>query len=303
MIAKAPVAVFAYRRPDHLRNTLQSLMNCSGFAGTPVIVFCDGKKGDGDAAAVEATRTVARELLGNLAEFRFAEANRGLARSIIDGVTETVNRYGRVIVVEDDLQLNAEFLNYMNASLDRFEDADQVFQVSGYSFSTNKPASGQAQFFPFIVSWGWGTWKRAWDRFDPASKGWEALREDAALRRRFNLGGAYDYASMLFRQMAGRGDSWAIRWYWTVFSQGGLVLFPPVTLVSNTGFDGSGTHGRGAMRQFSAGTSAGAGLTIMLPEKAQVDDDEFRAIRRDIRRRNGGPIGVLIDWARRTFRS
>jgi hypothetical protein len=273
-------------------------MNCDGFAGTPVIVFCDGSKGDGDAAAVEQTRAVAKELLGEQAEYRFATSNHGLAKSIIAGVTGTVERYGRVIVVEDDLDLNPGFLTYMNDALDRYSEATDVYQVSGYTVTNGSPTSSAA-FFPFTVSWGWATWKRAWDRFDPTAKGWERLRTDKSLRKRFNLDGAYDYATMLWRQMAGRGDSWAIRWYWTVFSLGGLVLFPPTTLVRNSGFDGSGTHGRGALRKFASESTAGEAISVVLADAVRLDDQAFRAIKQAMWRRNGGWLGHLVDRARK----
>jgi hypothetical protein len=92
------------------------------------------------------------------------------------------------------------------------------------------------------TSWGWGTWARAWQHFDPESLGFARLKGDANLRKRFNLDGAYDYFSMLEAQIAGRVDSWAVRWYLSVFMRGGSTLFPVKTLVENCGFDGSGTH-------------------------------------------------------------
>ena len=81
-------------------------------------------------------------------------------------------------------------------------------------------------------------------------KDWEKLRADRVLRRCLNLDGAYDYATMLIRQMAATRSSWAVRWYWTVLMNG-LALFPPFSMVRNTGFDGSGTHGRGRVCKFS----------------------------------------------------
>ena len=99
----APVVVFAYRRTDHLRNTLASLMRCEGFDQSPVIVYCDGPRDDSEVASVIATRELARTLLGEHAEYHFSEINQGLSRSVIAGVSETVGRFGRAIVVEDDL--------------------------------------------------------------------------------------------------------------------------------------------------------------------------------------------------------
>ncbi|WP_051937771.1 glycosyltransferase [Ferriphaselus sp. R-1] len=304
MSTLAPIVVFAYRRPDHLRNTLESLKQCEGFSDSPVIVYCDGPRNAAEVSLVEATRKVAKELLGDGAEYHFSEENRGLSRSVITGVSETLERFGRAVVVEDDLELNPGFLRYMNEALDRYADEEQVFQISGYMFDVPEFSKvQQAMFMPFTVSWGWGTWKRAWDHFDSNATGWEAVRTDAVLRKRFNLEGVYDYATMLIRQMEGLRDSWAIRWYWAVFRENGLVLFPPVTLVSNKGFDGSGSHGRGWFRGFSVKKNFSKVGSIALPLATRLDLEQYRKVTSTMWRQNGGWVTTILDRLRRKFGS
>ena len=169
--------------------------------------------------------------------------NLGLANSIIEGVTRLCTERGRVIVVEDDLTVSRHFLEYMNQALDRYADDERVMQVSGYMFPVSLGTETDALFLPLTTSWGWACWQRSWKKFDPGGSGREALSRDPSMRRRFNLDGAYDYAGMLDAQAAGKIDSWAIRWYLSVFLRGGLVLYPARTLVRNLGFDDSGTHG------------------------------------------------------------
>lgn len=300
MSTLAPVVIFAYRRPDHLRNTLESLMRCEGFAHSPLIVYGDGPKSDIEKRAVEATRAVAKATLGDRAEYHFRSDNLGLARSVIAGVSETVVRFGRAIVVEDDLELSPVFLTFMNLALDRYAADERVYQVSGYMFDVPELKNWtEAVLLPLTVSWGWGTWERAWSRFDPQVSGWQALQQERALRRRFNLLGAYDYATMLERQMSGLRDSWAIRWYWAVFRSGGLVLFPPVTLVHNCGFDGSGSHGRGSLRKFSQSGGSMALVVPSLPAMADCREDVFSWVRRAVWRANGGFRSLMVDLLRR----
>lgn len=299
MSTLAPVVVFAYRRPDHLRNTLTSLMRCEGFEQSPVIVYCDGPRDIKETDSVMATRELARSMLGEHAEYHFSEVNLGLSCSVIAGVSDTIDRFGRAIVVEDDLELSPSFITFMNQALDRYADDESVFQVSGYMFDVpilkDMPS---ALFLPFTVSWGWATWKRAWDQFDPQATGWEAFRTNKVLRRRFNLDGTYDYATMLMRQMAGLRDSWAVRWYWTVFKANGLVLFPPVSLVSNTGFDGSGTHGRGLLRKFSKARPALSSTDIDLPGPVFLDAGLYAHVKQALWWQNGGWIGKAVDKLR-----
>ena len=174
-----------------------------------------------------------------------------------------------------------------------------MFQVSGYQFSVPEFSERRkALFLPITVSWGWATWKRAWRQFDPQASGWQRLRRDTRFRRKFNVNGVYDYATMMLRQAQGVRDSWAIRWYWTVFKNDGLTLFPPRTLVRNTGFDGSGTHGKGKLRNFSG--DSGDLVEINLPEWPQVSlvHTDFRIVQSALWRMNGRFLGASIDKAR-----
>lgn len=299
----APIAIFAYNRAAHLAATLRSIRHCQGFGESKVIVFGDGPKSDGDRNAVLETRRIAQEFLGWRADFHFSEGNRGLAESITSGVNEVVQRYGQVIVVEDDLEVAPNFITYMNAGLARYRDESTVYQISGHMFEAPEFSHRRsALFLPFITTWGWATWKRAWDRFDPLATGWESLLADNSLRKRFNLDGTYDYTSMLARQMAGFRDSWGIRWYWSVFRDMGLACFPPVSLIRNTGMDGSGTHGRGVVRRFRNEFLGDRDMAITFPSKVSVAEEDLRAVQRSIWRHNGGWVGSAADRIRRQLR-
>ena len=251
MPTPAPIAIFIYNRPDRLRQMLADLMRCDGFERSPVIVFADGPKRPDQAQNVEAARAVAKEMLGDRASYHFSDVNRGLTQSLISGVSAVTAEHGRAIVVEDDLALAPGFLSFMNAGLDRYADIETVFQVSGHAFEVPEFSQRRhAMLLPMTTTWGWGTWARAWNQFDAAATGSEQLTTDATLRRTFNLNGVYDYATMLKRQQLGRGHSWGVLWYWSVFRNQGLTLFPPRTLVYNIGMDASGTNGRGMFRRF-----------------------------------------------------
>ena len=297
----APVALFAYNRPEHVRRTLASLQACDGFGEGPLTVFCDGPAAETDRARVERTRRVIEEVVGDVADIRLADRNQGLASSIIAGVSELVERHGRVIVLEDDFELAPGFLRYMQAGLDRYADDPRVFQVAAHMYDVPEFAGRTtALLLPMSTTWGWGTWERAWKQFDAQATGWEAILSDRSLRRRFNLDGAFDYATLLRRQMEGRRDSWGIRFYWSMFRASGIALFPPRTLVHHTGYDGSGTHGRALFRRtptefdgFSVGT---IDVRVDPPEP---DPQEFAAVKRALLWQNGGRFGQLVDHVKR----
>jgi hypothetical protein len=268
----APIALYIYRRPEHTRRTILSMLACQGASSSPIHVFADGPKTDADDPAVRATRAVAHELLDGRAVFVEHDRNLGLADSIISGTTQLSDQYGRVIVLEDDLVFSPYFLEFLNLGLQRYENDSRVMQICGYMFDVPSFRTRiDAIFLPMTSSLGWATWKRAWDQFDPNASGWrERLNTDVEAKR-FNLGGRYDYFGLLKRQMNRDIDSWAIRWYYSVFSRSGLALFPPRTLVVHTGFDGTGTHDRFSMPVHQAELDKTA--TFELPTQIAEEPD------------------------------
>ncbi len=297
---KSSIAIFIYNRPDHLRKTLSSLLKCDGIDDSPITVFGDGPKREDQRADVEAARSVARELLGERADYRFSEVNKGLSTSIIAGVEALLAEHGKVIVLEDDFELAPGFLTFMNTALEQYSDDDQVCQISGYAFAVPEFAElDRALFLPFTTTWGWGTWQRAWEHFDPMATGWEQLAHDPALRKRFNLEGVYDYTTMLQRQMKGQRDSWGIRWYWSVFRRNGITLFPPTSLVRNTGMDETGTHGGGRFRSFDAHKDGFSDKKLEMPSRIEALAGDVTAVRHAIWKQNGGWLGYVIDQAKK----
>lgn len=209
-----------------------------------LIIYSDAPKKPEAADAVREVRAYLREIAGfKSVKIIERDKNWGLANSIIDGVTSVVNEYGRIIVLEDDLVVTPHFLDFMNRALDRYENEQQVIQISGYMFPVKLNIQDDALFLPLTTSWGWATWQRAWQLFDADAKGYAQVKADLALRKRFNLDGAYDYFSMLEDQLAGRVDSWAVRWQLSAFLNDALTFYPKHSLVVNAGFDGMGTHG------------------------------------------------------------
>jgi hypothetical protein len=217
--------------------------------------------------------------------------NVGLANSIIGAVTELTERHGRVIVVEDDLVLQPSALKWLNAGLDAFADDDSVMQISAYQYRVPEFAGRQdGSFQHFATTWGWGTWRRAWRKFDPLATGWEAVRDNPETRRAFDADGVYPFSDMLLKQMDGKIDSWGIRWSWSMFRNQGLTLMPPRSLVRNTGMDASGTHNSiGMLKQFVAGAHPLLWTSPeppQAPPSAMLNEQDEKAFRQGLRRSN-----------------
>lgn len=289
----APLAIFAFVRPVHLRHTLLSLKRCDGFDDRVIYAFIDGPRNQLESKQVQLVRETAREILGPNARIFSQESNIGLARSITFGVEKVLSEHDRIIVVEDDLELSPMFLRFMDAALQEYRDQYDMYQISGHMFDVPEfQYKTSALNLPFTTTWGWGTWKRAWEAYDPTAHGWEELFLDRELRHQFDLSGCYPYSQMLKRQQKGLSDSWGIRWYWSVFKRNGKCLFPPISLVRNIGQDGSGTHGGGGMlTDFSGSNGVSVQTVPKIPEEVAVSETDLVAVRAAIWRQNGGWLG------------
>ena len=250
----APVAVFAYKRLDHLRRTLESLNDSAIASESDLFVFCDGYKNENDKEDVMLVRRFVMDFK-KTSKFKtvniiFSENNNGLAASIINGVTDIINRFGKVIVVEDDLETAPCFLPFINQALDYYSGFKDVWSVCGFSFSdrTIQEIESDVYFTGRASSWGWGTWRDRWNSIDWAVSDYGSFKHNWHKRYAFGKWGT-DLPLMLDQQMNKNIDSWAIRWCYSQFKQKKLSVFPKQSLVKNIGLDGSGVH-QGKMSSF-----------------------------------------------------
>lgn len=238
----APIILFVYSRPEHLRRTIIALQKNPEAAVSPLIIFSDGAKSSKDVAPVSKVRQYISKITGFASVTIYhREKNFGLAKSIIEGVNQVLEEYESAIILEDDMVTSPHFLDYMNEGLEKFAHDERVISVHGYMYPVNERLSG-ASFLRGADCWGWATWRRGWALFNP--DGAFLLRE---LKRKgmidaFDFYGAYDYSGMLKKQIKGVNNSWAIRWYASAFLANKLTLYPDVSLVQNIGNDSSGTH-------------------------------------------------------------
>lgn len=240
----APIALFGYKRPEHLTRTLKALQACPLAGASELHVFSDGPKHSEDRPAVEQVRAQACKVRG-FADVVVHErvGNLGLAQSVIEGVTELSRTYGRVIVLEDDLVVAPGFLTFMNRALQRYQDEPKIMQVSGYMFPVAHSERVGSTFLCRVpTSWGWGTWERAWKSLDLDSAKLLSLLQDEGKQYEFNVKGAYPYFEHLKLQAEGKMDVWGVRWYASMFVAGGLCVYPGQSMVQNIGMDGSGVH-------------------------------------------------------------
>ena len=242
MKSYSPILLFTYNRPRHTRQLVESLLANKEAAESPLIIYSDAARDDSSQVGVEEVRHYLHAISGfGSIEVIEREENLGLARNIIDGVTTQINRYGRVIVLEDDLIVAPYFLRFMNEALDMCKDEPRVGHIQACDF-TKDATLPDTFLIKWTGSWGWATWERAWQHFNPDGKALLQQLEERRLTRTFDFDGTYRFTRMLRRQTEGKNNSWAIRWNASLFLADILSLNVGRSLVQNNGFDGTGTN-------------------------------------------------------------
>jgi len=243
----APIVLFVYNRPQHTLRTLEALAN-NDLAGESVLyIYADGAKDDAGEdikKRIEETRLILRQRQWCKEVYIIeSDKNRGLADSITTGITDIINKYGRIIVLEDDIVTSPFFLSYMNQALDLYQGEEQVMHISGYlPVTTGAGKLPDTFLLRFMNCWGWGTWKRCWDILItdiPYLYKTLPQRKDFS---EFNLDGALNQFSQIEDNYSGAIKTWAIKWYATIFLNNGLCLYPKTSLVNNIGFDNTGEN-------------------------------------------------------------
>lgn len=290
----APIALFTFKRPEHTRKTLESLALNPEFAASPLFIFCDGERNGAESAQVEESRKLVRDWPHPNKTIIERDWNWGLAKSIIDGVSKVANEFGRVIVLEDDLVTSPYFLQFMNDGLHIHEQDERVASIHGWVY----PIDGLPETF-FLKGadcWGWATWQDRWALFEP--DGVKLLDElkRRHLTRLFDFNDTYPFTRMLANQVAGKNDSWAIRWHASAFLNDKYTLYPGKSLAQNIGVDGSGTH-CGYTDEFDSIMASNPVRVEPIP--VETNDDAFLAIERYLKTARTG----LIARARRALQN
>jgi len=240
----SPVALFVYNRPELTKKTIESLKDNINSQNTDLYIFSDAAKNIEQYEAVCAVREIINHVIGFRSVSIFlAATNRGLANSIIEGVSLVLEKHGKVIVLEDDIITSKVFLNFMNSALEYYVSESKIWSISGYKFPFPVPSNySEAIFYSYrSSSWGWATWLDRWKTIDWDLNDYKIYKYNPLKIAKFCRGGT-DLDKMLRYQMKGKIDSWAIRWNFNQFIQDKYTVYPIKSLVTNIGTDGSGTH-------------------------------------------------------------
>lgn len=284
----APIVLFVYNRPYHTRRTLEALSKNELAMQSDLFIFADGAKENASSEQllqIEETRKVIREKQWcKNVEIIESPKNKGLADSIIEGVTKIINQYGKIIVLEDDLLTGKYFLNYMNDALDKYKNEAKVWHITSWRdpIATSNPNG--SFFYPVMDCWGWATWADRWQHYKKDCAFFKK-KFNGKMRKAFNIDGTdKGMWQQILDNETGKINTWAIFWYATIFLNNGLCLAPCSSLVRNIGFDNSGEHcGINSFQEISQSVDV---RVLQLPDAVEVDKNEYEKMKSFMRKKN-----------------
>jgi len=291
----APIALFVYNRPEHTRRTIKFLKQNLLAEESRLFIFSDASKNESNQTLVEEVREIIRSVDGfKEVEIIERKSNLGLAESIIDGVSRLVKEYGKVIVFEDDLISSSYTLQYFNDALKRYQNEEKVMHIGAYMYPLKNESLPETFFYRAATSWGWATWDRAWKNFEPDID--QLISQfDKEKKYQFSIEGTMNFWKQIEEFKSGKNNSWAIRWYASIFLKGGLTLNPSQSLINNIGHDGTGIH---------SGLNDIYNVIInprpirYFPEKIEEDHQAYQAIREFLKNRKGSLWQRILRFAK-----
>jgi GT2 family glycosyltransferase len=284
MMPLAPIALFVYNRPIHTYKTLQFLKQNTLAPHSMIFIFSDGPKNQADLAPVNQIRDLIKDTSGfKSVTIIERDSNFGLANSIIDGVAMLTTTYDKVIVFEDDLISSPYTLQYFNDALSRYQSEEKVMHIGAYMYPINTQNLPETFFHRMATSWGWATWARAWKHFEPNIDQLISQFDQHKIYQ-FSIEDKMNFWKQTQDFKKGKNNSWAIRWYASIFLNGGLTLNPAQSLIRNIGHDGTGIH---------SGTSTIYDVSISpqkvtsFPDHIQENQQAYQAIKYFFEHRKG----------------
>lgn len=246
----APICLFTYNRLFETKQTVKALQQNYLAPESELFIFSDGPKNENAKSKIDEVRAFLKTIDGFKKVTIFeAKKNKGLANSIIDGVTQIIQQYGKVIVLEDDLVTSPNFLDFMNQALDFYKSNAKIFSISGFTLGLPSLKQMNSDYYLGYraSSWGWATWLDRWTNVDWMVKDYDSFLKNNTAKLKLNRGGS-DMSSMLKNQMSGKIDSWAIRWCYDQSKKDMLTVFPTSSKVESIGFGANATHTKNTSR-------------------------------------------------------
>ena len=235
MKSPSPIVLFTYKRFEILIKTIQCLSDNILASDSDLIIYSDGARSIEENGVIDKIRAYLKTISGfKSVTIHESPSNKGLAASIIQGVSDVLKVYPSAIILEDDLITSKNFLSFMNQALDYYQDFPQIFSISGFSPIIKGLKEDEVYFTKRSTSWGWACWSDKWNKIDWGCHYYDEIKNNRQLQSKFNEMGS-DMSLMIKKQMEGNINSWAIRFCFHQFQHQMFSVHPAISKTKNIG--------------------------------------------------------------------
>lgn len=244
MATETPILFLIFNRPKETFLVFESIRQAN-----PKILFvaADGPRPDKQDENEKCTR--AREVVQGVdweceVKTLFREKNLGCKIAVSSAIDWAFSQASELIILEDDCLPDPSFFKFCRVLLERYRRDERVMMISGNNFQKGINRTEDSYYFSkYCHTWGWATWRRAWEYYDVAMRTWPEFRRKGLMR--FAYDSIYEekfWIDVFEATHRGLIDTWDFQWHYACRSQNGLAIIPGGNLVSNIGFGADATH-------------------------------------------------------------
>lgn len=239
-----PVAFFIFNRPELTARVFQAIRRAQP---QTLLVVADGPRGPENQERCQQARAVIEQSLDWECQLltNFAEQNMGCGRRVATGLDWVFSLYEEAIILEDDCLPASSFFTFCETLLAYYRHDARIMHISGNNFQGGIPRTANSYYFSkYAHSWGWASWRRAWQHYDITLASWPAIKKDNLMQEICDSEQESEYWTRIFEDIFTTRNyyTWDYMWHYACWSQHGLSIIPRVNLVSNIGFGSDATH-------------------------------------------------------------
>lgn len=235
---KTPVAFMIFKRPSATKRVFEAVRQAKP---PKLLVVADGARLDRaeEAEQCAATRAIIDgvdwdcEVLTN-----YAEVNMGMKPRVVSGLNWVFETVEEAIILEDDCLPDPTFFRFCDELLEKYRDDDRVAMISGTNFFQEWKYNTQSySFINYGSIWGWASWRRAWQNYDPDLKYWSQPEAKKIIQETIGDRKQYQTISQNFElTYSGKIQTWDYQWDFARWINAGLSIVPGKNLISNLGY-------------------------------------------------------------------
>ena len=272
-----PVALFLFNRPNETRIVFKAIAKIKP---STFFLIADGPRGENleDRQLCAEARSIVDQVDWPCKVYKlYSNKNQGCRNAIPNGLDWVFSYVEQCIILEDDCVPNESFFYYCEELLNLYKDNPRIMTIGGHRYDGPDEFNSASYFFSkYPNTWGWATWRRAWERFDLELTQWPTLKKTDWLQKILGNQLYESYWSRIFDQMVSGMDAWDYALVFSCWLHGGISIRSKVNLIENIGFGPEATHTKENHQLISQRKYNNLAFPLQHPKLIQstIDDDE-----------------------------